>query len=350
MITFGHSGAKTRRDVLALGAALAAAGALGSRAFAQGTTAPLQIGLIRNPVAGLIEVADKKGWFKESGANIQTTLFAGAAGPKILQAMGGGSIGLTTVSATAAILALASDAIPMKIVSISTDPAPLFMLLSKPEIDSVPKLAGKRVSAPAGTGLQYFLARALAKHGVSLKDVEYVNLPAAEAQAAFLAGRVDALVPSLIGALFIQKAKADTRRLFSHADFAKGPGSTAPFIDYDVFVVPDSVLSSQRDVVKGFLAGYHDKAVPYVLDSSTQSQAIKEITEYVNTEQKTPTDADIMRDLLVQSGFFRRDETRRLMSADDFVTSLEDQVKFFRDSGQLKASAPMKPAVAADLI
>ena len=87
--------------------------------------------------------------FKESGANIQTTLFAGAAGPKILQAMGGGSVGLTTVSATAAILALASDAIPMKIVSISTDPAPLFMLLSSPGIDSVPKLAGKRELEPA---------------------------------------------------------------------------------------------------------------------------------------------------------------------------------------------------------
>jgi ABC-type nitrate/sulfonate/bicarbonate transport system substrate-binding protein len=349
MITFAH-GAATRRDVLAFGAALAATGTLGSKALAQGATAPLQVGLIRNPVAGLIEVADKKGWFKESGANIQTTLFAGAAGPKILQAMAGGSIGLTTVSATAAILALASDAIPMKIVSISTDPAPLFMLLSRPEIDAVPKLAGKRVSAPSGTGLQYFLGRALAKHGMTLKDVEYVNLPAAEAQAAFLAGRVDALVPSLIGALFIQKAKPDTRRLFSHGDFTKGPGATAPFVDYDVFVVPDSVLSGQRDAVKGFLAGYHDKAVPYVLDNATQNQAIKEITDYVNTEQKTPTDADIMRELLVQSGFFRREEARRLMQADGFVAGLEDQVKFFTDSGQLKASVPMKPAVVADLL
>jgi ABC-type nitrate/sulfonate/bicarbonate transport system substrate-binding protein len=212
------------------------------------------------------------------------------------------------------------------------------------------KLAGKRVSAPTGTGLQYFLARALAKNGMGLKDVEYVNLPAADAQAAFLAGRVDALVPSLIGALFIQKAKPDTRRLFSHGDFAKGPGSTTPFVDYDVFVAPDSVLSGQRDAVKGFLTGYHDKAVVYVLDKGTQNQAIKEITDYVNTEQKTPTDEDIIRDLLLQSGFFPREETRRLMNADDFVASLEDQVKFFMDSGQLKASVPMKPAVLANLL
>src|SRR5688500_16988192 len=106
MIRFAHGGT-TRRDVLAFGATLAAAGSLGSKAVAQGATAPLQVGLIRNPVAGLIEVADKKGWFKESGANIQTTLFAGAAGPKSLQALGGGRIGLTTVSATAAILDLA---------------------------------------------------------------------------------------------------------------------------------------------------------------------------------------------------------------------------------------------------
>jgi ABC-type nitrate/sulfonate/bicarbonate transport system substrate-binding protein len=333
-----------------LASAAAAAVALPVHARAQKTREPIALGLLRNPVSGLIEVAAKKGWFRDAGVDLKTVLFTGAAGPKVIQAMGGGSLGLSSVSATAAILALAGDAVPLRMVSISTDPVPLFMLLGGPTIADVPSLAGKRVSAPRGTGLQYFLARALAKHGMSLKDVEYVNLPAGDAQAAFLAGRVDAIVPSLIGALIIQKVKPDTRRLFVHSDFTKGPGSTKPFVDYDVFVAPEKVVASQRESLAAFLGAYHDRAVPFLKNAATTEEAIREINDYVNTEQRTPTDIAIMRELMTTSGFFDRAQTKALMSADDFVEGLEDQVKFFVDSGQLKSSAPMRPAVVTGLI
>ncbi|MFN8703631.1 MAG: ABC transporter substrate-binding protein [Rhodospirillales bacterium] len=311
---------------------------------------PIELGLIRNPVSGLIEVASKKGWFREAGAAINTTLFTGAAGPKIIQAMGGGSLGLSSVSATAAILALAGEAIPLRILSISTDPVPLFMLLGGPSVANVPSLAGKRVSAPQGTGLQYFLARVLAKHGMTMKDIEYVNLPAGDAQAAFLAGRIDAVVPALIGALMIQRIKPDTRRLFVHTDFTKGAGLTKPFINYDVFVAPQGALDAQRAAMVAFLGAYHDRAVPYLRDPVTTEEAIREINAYVNTEQRTPTDIAIMRELMTASGFFDRPQTKALMSDADFVEGLEDQVKFFMDSGQLKSSASMKPAVVSGLL
>jgi sulfonate transport system substrate-binding protein len=224
------------------------------------------------------------------------------------------------------------------------------MLLSRPDIESVEKLAGKRVAAPKGTGLQYFLARLLQKHGMKMSDINYVNLPAADGQSAFLAGQVDAVVPSLIGAFVIQKIKPDTKRLFTHSDFTKGPGSQKPFVDYDVFVTPEQSLSKLGDPLRGFLTGYHDKAVPYLKDPSTQQQAIREITEYVNTEQKTPTDAEVVRQLMLQSGFFDRAETKRLMTHDDFIAGLEDQIQFFLDSGQLDKAAPIRDAVVTKLL
>lgn len=337
-----------RRSFLA--AATAASLIFPTDGRAQQARPPIHLGLLRNPVSGLIEVAAKKGWFRDSGVDLKTVLFTGAAGPKVIQAMGGGSLGLSSVSATAAILALAGDAVPLRMISISTDPVPLFMLLGGPNIAGVPSLAGKRVSAPQGTGLQYFLARALAKHGMALKDVEYVNLPAGDAQAAFLAGRVDAIVPSLIGALIIQKIKPDTRRVFVHSDFTKGPGPTKPFVDYDVFVAPESVLASQRDSLAAFLGAYHDRAVPFLKNSATTEEAIREINDYVNTEQRTPTDIAIMRELMLTSGFFERAQAKSLMTADAFLEGLEDQVKFFVDSGQIKSSSPMKPAVVAGLL
>lgn len=316
----------------------------------QARTSSLQVGLLRNPVSGLIEVAAQKGWFKEAGAEMETTLFTGAAGPKVVQAMGGGSLDLSAVSATAALLAIANGAVPLKIISIATDPAPLFMLLSKPEIESVEKLAGKRVSVPQGTGLHYFLARALQKHSMTMKDITFVNLPAESGQSAFLAGQVDAVVPSLVGAFMIQKIKPETKRLFSRDGFTKGGGSTTPFVDYDVFVAPDNVVSTHSGQLKAFLSGYHDKAVPYLKDPANQNKAIVEITEYVNTEQKTPTDATVIRNLMLQSGFFNLAEAKAIITADDFIIGLEDQIKFFVDSGQLSSAGSVRGAVITNLL
>src|SRR5436190_22760225 len=98
---------------------------------------PLTIGLLRNPVSGLITLTEQKGWFKAAGVELQSSLFTGAGGPKVIQAMGGGSLALGSVSATAALLAIAAQAVPLRIVSISTDPAPVFVLMSAPEIQSV---------------------------------------------------------------------------------------------------------------------------------------------------------------------------------------------------------------------
>lgn len=336
----------SRRAFLGSTAALGLAGT----AWGQAAREPLTVGLLRNPVSGLIEVAAKKGWFRDAGVDLKTTLFTGAAGPKVIQAMGGGSLALSTVSATAVVLALANEATPLRIVSIATDPVPLFMLLSAPEIQNIRALAGKRVSAPQGTGLQYFLARALAKHDMSLKDVEYVNLPAGDAQAAFLAGRIDAIVPSVIGALMIQKLKPTTRRLFTQSDFTKPPGSNQPLVNYDVFVASAAAVETQREAVAGFLRAYHEKAVPFLKNPATTAEALREINDYVNTEQRTPTDIEIVRELLVQSGFHDRQQAKALISSDDFVASLESQVKFFVDSRQIKRAVPMKQFVVPTLL
>ena len=98
---------------------------------------------------------------------------------------------------------MAGGAIPLRFISIPTDPSRFSPAAAQPEIDSVPKLAGKKVARTAGTALHYFLARMLAKYGMTLKDIEFVNLPAADGQAAFVAGRVDAIVPSVNGRYYI---------------------------------------------------------------------------------------------------------------------------------------------------
>lgn len=312
-------------------------------------SAPLTVGLIRNPVSGLIALSDQKGWLKENGTTFQSVLFSGAAGPKVLQAMGGGSIGIGSVSVTAALLALATGAVPLKIISIATDPAPLFALLSSPDIDSVQKLAGKKVATTAGTGLQYFLVRSLEKYGMTLKDVVFENMAALDAQSAFLAGRIDALVPSLNGRFYIHSVRKDVRDLFVFDDFAKPPKPTN-FVDQDVFVATDAALSGQADQIKGFLKAYHDEAVAYLHDPATQADAIAQITKYVNTQQKSPTDDKIMRDLLLKSGFPTRAESRKMLQDAQFRQGLEDQIKFFMESGKMSKAPDLSKAIDASLL
>ena len=58
----------------------------------------------------IMAISDQKGWFKDGGIDLKTELFTAAAGPKIIQALGSGSIALSFVNSTAALLALSSGA------------------------------------------------------------------------------------------------------------------------------------------------------------------------------------------------------------------------------------------------
>jgi ABC-type nitrate/sulfonate/bicarbonate transport system substrate-binding protein len=341
-----------RRDFLrytAGGSALALAGSWSRGSDAQAANA-LTIGVLRAPAAAIVDLSQHHGWFKEAGVELKTELFASAAGPKIVQALGGGAVDVSFVNTTAALLGMAGGAIPLRFISICTDPSKLFALLSNPSIDTVPKLAGKRVACTAGTGLQYYLARILSKFNMTLKDIEFVNLPAAEGQAAFVAGRVDAIVPSVNGRFYIMNNKKDTRELFGYADFMKPPGSTMPFQNYDFFVTTEQVLQAKRKTLQSFLAAYHNKGVPYLMNPATRPDAIKTITEYVNAEQKNPTDAAIMKRIMDDSGFYDAKQAKQIMTSPELKANMEFQVKFFMEQGAMKSAPDLSQAIVTDML
>ena len=339
-----------RRRFLRYAAGGSALALTGSWTTALAQSSQLTIGVLRAPASAVIDLADKRGWFKEAGVELKTELFASAAGPKLVQALGGGAIDLSFVNTTASLLGMAGGAIPLRFISICTDPSKLFALLTQPEFDSVPKLAGKKIACTAGTGLQYYLARILAKYGMTQKDIEFVNLPAADGQAAFVAGRVEAIVPSVNGRFYIMQAKKDTRELFGYADFVKPPGSTLPFQNFDLFVTTEAVLATKRKALQGFLAAYHNKGVPFLLSPATRAEALRIVTDYVNAEQKNPTDAAIMGRIMDDSGFYDAKQAKQLMTTPDFRGGMEYQVKFFMEQGAMKSAPDLSKAIVTDLL
>ena len=97
--------------------ALALAGSLTPQ-LAHAQSSQLTIGVLRAPASAVIDLADKRGWFKEAGVELKTELFASAAGPKLVQALGGGAIDFSFVNTTAALLGMAGGAIPLRFISI----------------------------------------------------------------------------------------------------------------------------------------------------------------------------------------------------------------------------------------
>ena len=189
----------------------------------------------------------------------------------------------------------------------------------------------------------------LAKHGMAMKDIEFVNLGAADSQSAFVAGRVDAIVPTVNGRYYILNAKKDSRELFGYDDWAKGP-SPQSFANYDLFVTTEDVIAKNRAGLRAFLAAYHEKGVVYLLDPKTRDAAIKAITDYVNVEQKVPTDIAIMTQIINSSRFYDAKTTKTVMTRDDFRTSLETQVKFFMDLKQMPGAPDLSKAIVTDLL
>ncbi|MCI5865672.1 MAG: NrtA/SsuA/CpmA family ABC transporter substrate-binding protein [Cloacibacillus porcorum] len=114
-------------------------------------------------------------------------------GPKQTAALAAGEIGIAScLGATSALLA-ASEGLDIKIVGIYSRAPKAFMIVVKdPAIKSVRDLKGKKVAGPKGTILHQLLAAALEKEGMTVKDVQFIQMDLPSGANALAKGSVDA--------------------------------------------------------------------------------------------------------------------------------------------------------------
>jgi sulfonate transport system substrate-binding protein len=127
------------------------------------------------------------------GYNVTWTEFPG--GPQLLEALNAGAIDFGTTGEAPPIFAQAAGA-PLLYVGVEP-PAPegeAILVPKDSKITKVTQLKGKKVALNKGSNVHYLLARALEAEHLTLKDVEAVYLPPADARAAFESGAVDAWV------------------------------------------------------------------------------------------------------------------------------------------------------------
>lgn len=113
-------------------------------------------------------------------------------------------------------------------------------------IASPAQLKGKKVAVPKGSYTEHLLSLVLQQHGLTLKDVEQINLPNAEVPPAIATGAVDggAVWEPVLTRFESQKA---VRVL------ADGTGIKSGI---QAFVVSADFLAKKRDLAKAFLRAY----------------------------------------------------------------------------------------------
>jgi sulfonate transport system substrate-binding protein len=127
------------------------------------------------------------------GVTIEWTEFQ--AGPPMLEALNVGSIDIGRTGDAPPVIAQAADA-PLVYIggSAPKDRSSALLVRSDSPIQTVADLRGKKIAYTKGSSANYLVVKVLAEGGLTLKDVESVYLPAADARSAFEQGSVDAWV------------------------------------------------------------------------------------------------------------------------------------------------------------
>ncbi|MDR3294575.1 MAG: aliphatic sulfonate ABC transporter substrate-binding protein [Clostridiales Family XIII bacterium] len=159
--------------------------------------AVLRIGAQPFPLYSSIYVAKELGFIEEEldavGATFVWTEFN--SGPLVNEAVAAGTQDIGFMADQPAIVAKASGQ-PIQIISnVAYGEKALALLVSADSpVTKVEELKGKKVALVVGSYAQHLLVLLLENAGLTVDDIELINLPASEQPAVLAAGQVDAIV------------------------------------------------------------------------------------------------------------------------------------------------------------
>lgn len=195
------------------------------------------------------------------------------SGAQQTQAMAAGKIDIASVlGSSSAILARANGA-PIEVIgAFSRGPKAYTIMTTDSNIKTAKDLKGKKVAGPKGTVLNQLLVAALASQGLTLNDIEYINMDIPAANAALLTGKVDAA--TLAGAHVINAEKKGANVLVD------GAGLINPVT---VIAARSEWVKNNPELVKAYFSA-HLKALDFIKNHP------EEALEITAKEQKISLD------------------------------------------------------------
>lgn len=291
---------------------------------------PIKVGYLKFLSFGPIGLAETKGWFEEAGLDVELVVFD--SGPPLLEAMIAGEIDMGALGGVPTLRTAGDELFDIRIISTVADVSGFAKIISSSDINSIEELAGKKVSAPWGTTNHYVLESALAQYGMTIEDVDYIDMEALDAQAAFVSGALDACVPAPAAVNSIVNSRDDAHVLFASADLV------VPISVFDLWAAPQSVLDTKLLEVQKVLEVFHGRAIPYVTSEETAGQAALELQSWVNEVVGADMTAEEVQTQISSLAFYNIDEMKDIAGTGAFQSMLHGQVEFLINVGLLQTA------------
>ena len=233
-------------------------------------------------------LADQKGFFDDHGADVDVQFFESKTDSK--SALAAGRIqGMSTTVDTHVMSAASGMDISIVLALDTSDGGDGLSALK--DIKDIPSLKGHTVALDTSGGASYFWFQyLLQKEGMTLDDVEVVNMSSGDAGAAFVAGEVDAAVT---WEPWLSKAK-ETDNGSVLIDSSETPG-----IIVDALAMDKEFAAEYPGTVKAIVEGWYD-ALAYM--ESDPDDAYKIMMEYTGDES-----ADDLKASMEEVKFYDKD-------------------------------------------
>lgn len=254
----------------------------------------------------------KEGWFDQvfAGKNIKIKEAKFNNGPEMIEAFTAGSIDFAEMGMQPGISGAANNA-GISILGAFSDGSRNIQIntLKSSGIKTIQDLKGKKVGTTIGSSAYSLLLSALAKNGLSINDINFVNIDFSAAATALESGEVDAAVgytPS-----FLQVEKTDGKLFYTIMD-AEGYG-----VSEDILVANTKFAKEHPDVVENLLVLY-DKANDFI--EQHNKEAVSIIADYFGVPDS------VMKQTLAQSDL-------HFQNNDTVTKDIDNYIQFMYDNG-----------------
>lgn len=150
---------------------------------------PIRIGTFPGPTSELVFLAQHRGWLPSSEYRLVEFINDG----EVVRAFRNGSIEAAFISLDE-VLSLAQSGLDPVILFVTAESRGGDAIVSHPDVTSFADLRGRRVAVQVNSVSAYLLRRSLKTAGLSVQDLQIVNLPPDRHRAAFMRRDVDAVV------------------------------------------------------------------------------------------------------------------------------------------------------------
>lgn len=195
------------------------------------------------------------------------------SGAKQAQALASGDLDIAGVMNTSSVLMANGEGNPVMIIAGVSRPTDTFAIVgAKNGVDSIASLKGKKVAGPKGTVLHQTLVAALVKNGMTMNDVQFIQMDIPQAFAALQSGQVDA---ALLAATMVIKAEQEGAKVLTTAD-----GLVVPKL---VMASSEKVVKNHPDWIKATIAA-HDEASEWIKNNQAEAIALGAKVQGISVE------------------------------------------------------------------